>query len=135
MSDLKALSASAVNRYSYNGPDPTLLETFPNPAGAGQEMVLRIEVPEFTSLCPITGQPDFAKIIIQYIPRALCVESKSLKMYLMGYRMHGAFHESCVAQIAQDLWDAMNKPQWLQVQGQFTPRGGIPFWPTVTMGS
>jgi 7-cyano-7-deazaguanine reductase len=78
--------------------------------------------------CPKTGQPDFAKIVIDYVPNAYCVESKSLKLYLMSYRMFGEFHESCVNRIRSDLVDLLD-PHWLQVRGEFTPRGGIPFWP------
>lgn len=130
---LKALGASASNHYSFSEPDAGLLEVFPNPATGGQDLSLQIEVPEFTSLCPITGQPDFATIVINYNPGGWCVESKALKLYLMGYRMHGAFHEACVAQIARDLWAVLKDAQWLRVEGKFTPRGGIPFWPTVIM--
>lgn len=139
---LHALAQSAdANKksYNYSNPDPLLLETFEAPFAKfgfdgsptiGGWGTLHIEVPEFSSLCPLTGQPDFAKIIIDYMPRARCVESKSLKLYMMAYRQHGDFHESCVARIANDLIKAMD-PQTLVVVGQFTPRGGIPFWPTV----
>lgn len=135
--DLKALRASAeTNTYNYDEPDASLLEAFPNPAAnkaqnpAGAPLTLHIEAPEFTSLCPITGQPDFATIVIDYEPDQLCVESKSLKIYLLGYRNHGSFHEACVTRICNDLV-ALLKPVSLRVEGRFTPRGGIPFHPSM----
>jgi 7-cyano-7-deazaguanine reductase len=134
MPDLKALGSGAT-RYSFTEPDASLLERFPSPATEGQCLTLHIEAPEFTSLCPITGQPDFATMVIDYTPGAWCVESKALKLYLMGYRMHGAFHEACVSQIARDLWALLGDARYLRVEGQFTPRGGIPFWPTVEMSA
>lgn len=122
-------------RYNYEHPDASLLEKFPSPFGVPEMNVanvqgsVRIECPEFTSLCPKTGQPDFAKIIIEYMPDKWCVESKSLKLYLGSFRNHGEFHESCVNRIANDLV-ALLAPLELKVRGEFTPRGGIPFWPT-----
>lgn len=130
---VKALGEGAT-RYNYDAPDASLLESFPNPSAdrglnpANGFMRLHIECPEFTSLCPKTGQPDFAKIIIDYQPREKCVESKSLKLYLGSFRNHGEFHEACVNRIGNDLV-ALLDPQQLAVQGEFTPRGGIPFWP------
>lgn len=110
------------------------LESFPspakstlNPSGAG--LTLHIEIPEFTSLCPMTGQPDFAKIIIDYTPDKSCVESKSLKLYMAAFRNQRDFHESCVVKICNDLI-ALLEPMDIVVKGEFTPRGGIPFWPT-----
>ena len=128
---LKSLG-SQLTRYKYDEPDATVLEAFDSPLRQDSAFCggVHIEVPEFTSLCPKTGQPDFATIVIDYIPNHLCVESKSLKLYLMGFRMFGEFHESCVQRIADDLV-ALLSPRSLSVQGQFTPRGGIPFWPTV----
>jgi len=136
---LKSLGSSDT-KYEYDTANPELLESFPNPFwpteegeegrnpnGAAGNIVIR--APEFTSLCPKTGQPDFAEIIIQYTPRELCVESKSLKLYLGSYRNVGEFHESCVCKIINDLVDAI-EPYRIEVQGRFTPRGGIPFWPT-----
>lgn len=127
--------------YSYKGADATLLERFPNPFWAeegrdnfnrnGVAGAVHIEVPEFTSLCPKTGQPDFATIIIDYTPAQWCVESKSLKLYMGSFRMHGEFHETCVARIANDLIELL-EPLKIQIMGRFTPRGGIPFWPTAT---
>lgn len=122
-------------RYNYDKPDATLLERFPSPFGteemnpAGVTGSLNITCPEFTSLCPKTGQPDFATIVIEYTPNEWCVESKSLKLYLGSFRNHGEFHESCVNRIANDLI-ALLDPETLLVRGEFTPRGGIPFWPT-----
>jgi 7-cyano-7-deazaguanine reductase len=133
---VKALGQGST-QYAYSAPDAKLLEAFPNPAAdpklnpAQAGMRLEISCPEFTSLCPKTGQPDFATISINYVPDKLCVESKSLKLYLGSFRNHGEFHEACVNRIANDLV-ALLQPHQLQIQGQFTPRGGIPFWPTVT---
>lgn len=133
MTELKALQESAdKNKYVYDHVDETLLERFPTPESqTGAVIELHIEVPEFTSLCPLTGQPDFAKIVIDYTPGEWCVESKALKLYMMSYRNHGAFHESCVTTMLDDLVRLLN-PQYMRIAGEFTPRGGIPFWPTVT---
>jgi 7-cyano-7-deazaguanine reductase len=109
---------------SYN---PAILETFGNPHPNRPYMV-RLRCPEFTSLCPITGQPDFAAIHINYIPDERMVESKSLKLYLFGFRNHGAFHEDCVNIIMNDLAALMN-PRYIEVEGIFTPRGGISIIP------
>lgn len=130
---LEALG-SAGTTYTYDKPDANLLESFPAPSAdrvlnpVRAEQMISIRAPEFTSLCPKTGQPDFAVIIIDYVPNKLCVESKSLKLYLGSFRMHGEFHESCVNRICNDLV-ALLQPAELRVEGQFTPRGGIPFWP------
>lgn len=132
---LKSLGSNATS-YAFKRPNAKLLERFENPIvglkapfrGAVRGS-LNIVCPEFTSLCPKTGQPDFATIIIDYTPDLWCVESKSLKLYLMGYRMFGDFHEACVHRIMADLV-RLTEPKWLKVTGQFTPRGGIPFWPT-----
>jgi 7-cyano-7-deazaguanine reductase len=131
MAGLKALGNSAVNKklYKRSRPDPKLLESFPMPKGQGM-MLLHIEAPEFTSLCPLTGQPDFAKIVIDYMPDGKCVESKALKLYLGSFRNHGSFHEAVVRKIADDLILLLD-PKVMRVKGEFTPRGGIPFWPTV----
>lgn len=118
----------------YDNPDPALLECFPSPF-AGKANVnqvvgtIHIEAPEFTTLCPITGQPDFATIVIDYEPAELCVESKSLKLYLGAFRQFPEFHEASVNCIANDLITLL-QPRYIKVQGRFTPRGGIPFWPT-----
>ncbi|MDO9067648.1 MAG: preQ(1) synthase [Deltaproteobacteria bacterium] len=131
---LKSLGSGAT-AYNYDKPDAGLLEAFPSPFAhpemnpSGAVGTLHIECPEFTCLCPMTGQPDFAKIVIDYQPDALCVESKSLKLYLGSFRMHGEFHEAGVNRICNDLVRLL-EPVWLTVRGEFTPRGGIPFWPT-----
>ena len=132
-SNLTQLGSSGT-KYNYEGADKTLLEAFPNPAndpdGSCQgPLTIEIVAPEFTSLCPLTGQPDFATIVVKYAPKDKCVESKSLKLYLGSFRQVGEFHEACVTRIAKDLI-ALLDPLWLIVEGQFTPRGGIKFWPT-----
>ena len=106
---------------------PEVLETFKN-KHPENEYLVTFTCPEFTSLCPKTGQPDFAKIIINYIPREDMVESKSLKLYLFSFRNHGDFHEDCVNIIMKDLVALMN-PRYLEVRGLFTPRGGIAILP------
>ena len=106
---------------------PEILEAFDN-KHPENEYLVTFMCPEFTSLCPMTGQPDFAKIIINYIPRVKMVESKSLKLYLFGFRNHGDFHEDCVNIIMKDLVRLMN-PRYLEVIGLFTPRGGISIYP------
>lgn len=127
---LKSLGSTQTN-YKYNEPEKNIIECFDSPFKNKKfKGRINIEVPEFTTLCPKTGQPDFGKIVIDYIPGNLCVESKSLKLYLGGFRMHGEFHEGCVYRIAKDLVDILD-PEFLSVEGQFTPRGGIPFWPKV----
>lgn len=121
-----ALGKAAKQRY--DDPSKDALEWFPNPMRGNCE--IEITAPEFTTLCPKTGQPDFAVILIRYVPDKRCVESKSLKLYLGAYRMHGMFHEACVQKIADDLIGVL-RPKRLFVQGQFSPRGGIKFWPRV----
>jgi len=103
------------------------LEAFPNRHPVRDNWTSLI-CPEFTSLCPKTGQPDFATIIINYIANERMVESKSLKLYLFSYRNHGDFHEDCVQKICQDLVDLL-KPRYLEVFGEFNPRGGISIYP------
>jgi len=105
-------------------PDAATLETVPNPQ-AGTDYVARFTAPEFTSLCPVTGQPDFAHIVIDYIPGDSLVESKSLKLYLTSFRNHGAFHEDCTISIAKKIIAAA-KPKWLRIGAYWYPRGGIP---------
>ena len=111
---------------------PEVLETFVN-KHPEREYVVTFTCPEFTSLCPKTGQPDFAKIIINYIPRVRMVESKSLKLYLFSFRNHGDFHEDCVNIILNDLWNLMD-PRYIEVKGIFTPRGGIAIHPFAARG-
>ena len=105
-------------------PEKARLETVPNPH-PGTTYLVRFVCPEFTSLCPMTGQPDFAHLVLDYAPRARLVESKSLKLYLASYRNHGAFHEDCTVAIAKALERAM-KPRWLRIGGYWYPRGGMP---------
>lgn len=112
-------------------PEEATLERVANPQ-AGIAYCVRFTAPEFTSLCPMTGQPDFAHLVIDYVPGDWLVESKSLKLYLGAFRNHGAFHEDCTISIACRLVDFLN-PQWLRIGGYWYPRGGIPidvFWQT-----
>jgi 7-cyano-7-deazaguanine reductase len=112
-------------------PDRAVLETVSNPH-PGTAYLVRFTAPEFTSLCPITGQPDFAHLVIDYLPDELLVESKSLKLFLASFRSHGAFHEDCTIAVAKRLVDALS-PQWLRIGGYWYPRGGIAvdvFWQT-----
>ena len=105
-------------------PEEAVLETVPNPH-PGLLYLVRFTCPEFTSLCPVTGQPDFAHFVIDYAPEAVIVESKSLKLYLGSFRNHHAFHEDCTLSIARRLVDAL-APRWLRIGGFWYPRGGIP---------
>jgi len=112
-------------------PEEAVLETVPNPQ-ADTDYVARFTAPEFTSLCPVTGQPDFAHLVIDYVPGDLLIESKSLKLFLTAFRNHGAFHEDCTVMIGKRLVEAV-KPKWLRIGGYWYPRGGIPidvFWQT-----
>jgi 7-cyano-7-deazaguanine reductase len=105
-------------------PEAAVLERVPNPHPRLRYLV-RFAAPEFTSLCPITGQPDFAHLVIDYVPRRWLVESKSLKLYLGGFRNHGAFHEACTVDIGVRLVKLL-APAWLRIGGYWYPRGGIP---------
>lgn len=105
-------------------PDEAVLECVPNNHPETLYCV-RFTVPEFTSLCPVTGQPDFAHLVIDYVPRAKLIESKSLKLYLSAFRNHNAFHEDCTVSIAKRLMGAL-KPRWLRIGGYWFPRGGMP---------
>ena len=105
-------------------PEAAKIETVPNPH-PGTLYLVRFTCPEFTSLCPITGQPDFAHLVIDYVPEAVLVESKSLKLYLGSFRNHGAFHEDCTLAIAKRL-TAELEPRWLRIGGYWYPRGGMP---------
>jgi 7-cyano-7-deazaguanine reductase len=105
-------------------PAAAVLETVPN-TQAGALYLVRFVCPEFTSLCPMTGQPDFAHLVIDYVPKKLLVESKSLKLFLGSFRNHGAFHEDCTIGIAKRLVKEL-KPVWLRIGGYWYPRGGIP---------
>ena len=112
-------------------PDKAVLETVANPHSRALYLV-RFTAPEFTTLCPVTGQPDFAHLAIDYAPRARLLESKSLKLYLGSFRNHAGFHEECTLAIGQRLVKVLN-PRWLRIGGYWYPRGGMPidvFWQT-----
>lgn len=132
MQNLKHLGQKT--EYVYANPSVEILEHVENPFSDRDQNphqvsgTVHIEANEFTSLCPITGQPDFATIVIDYIPRERLVESKSLKLYLGSFRQFGEFHESCVNRIANDLIKLLD-PAYIKVEGRFTPRGGISIWP------
>lgn len=123
--DFQALGARA--QYRYERPDASVLETFANPRPAAAWSV-GLVCEEFTTLCPVTGQPDYGRLRIDYVPAELCVESKSLKLYLMRFRNEGTFHEACANRVADDLVGALS-PLYLQVYGDFRPRGGIAIHP------
>ena len=127
--NLSALGKKTEYKTDYS---PEVLETFDNKHPEADYWV-RFNCPEFTSVCPITGQPDFAEIRIDYIPDVRMVESKSLKLYLFSFRSHGAFHEDCVNIILNDLV-ALMQPKYIEVQGRFLPRGGISIWPYANYG-
>ena len=117
-----------------SNPDAAVLERVPNPH-PDTPYAARFTVPEFTSLCPVTGQPDFAHLVIDYVPKAWLVESKSLKLYLGSFRNHGAFHEDCTVAIGKRIAD-LTEPHYLRIGGYWYPRGGIPidvFWQTGTL--
>jgi len=112
-------------------PDEAELDLVPNPH-KGETYLVRFAAPEFTSLCPVTGQPDFAHFVIDYVPGAKIVESKSLKLFLFSFRNHAAFHEDCTVYIGKRIAQAI-KPRFLRIAGYWYPRGGIPidvFWQT-----
>ena len=112
-------------------PDKAVLETVPNPQPRSLYLV-RFTAPEFTTLCPMTGQPDFAHLVIDYAPKAKLIESKSLKLYLGSFRNHADFHEACTLAIGRKLVKAID-PRWLRIGGYWYPRGGMPidvFWQT-----
>ena len=114
-------------------PDEAQLERVPNPH-ADTHYLARFTAPEFTSLCPVTGQPDFAHLVIDYVPNAWLVESKSLKLYLSAFRNHGAFHEDCTVAVGKRLAELL-EPHFLRIGGYWYPRGGIPidvFWQSGT---
>lgn len=114
-----------------SSPAEARLERAPNPQPE-RRYLARFTAPEFTSLCPITGQPDFAQLVIDYVPRKWIVESKSLKLYLASFRNHGAFHEDCTVAIGARIAELV-RPYWLRIGGYWYPRGGIPidvFWQT-----
>lgn len=131
VTDVSGLSQLGAQVASPESPEKAVLEKVPN-GNAGTDYVVRFTAPEFTSLCPMTGQPDFAHIVIDYIPGDFLVESKSLKLFLHSFRNHGAFHEDCSVYIAKRLVDLL-QPKWLRIGAYWYPRGGIPidvFWQT-----
>ena len=113
--------------------DPSILECFSNRHPELDSMVT-LRCPEFTTLCPITGQPDFGELVVRYIPAAKLVESKSLKLYLFSFRNHGDFHEDVCAVVLKDL-RALLSPKYIEVRGRFRPRGGIAIHPFVAWGA
>lgn len=123
---LKTLGATVKAPADY---DPSMLEAFGN-RHAGRDYWVTFTAPEFTTLCPKTGQPDFATLTVRYIPAKKLVESKSLKLYLFGFRNHGDFHEDVVNVIYDDLFRLL-KPKYMEVYGKFAPRGGISIDPFV----
>ena len=128
--DLSLLGNQNVEyKFDYN---PEILETFQN-GHIRRDYFVKFNCPEFTTLCPMTGQPDFATIYISYIPDVKMVESKALKLYLFSFRNHGGFHENSVNMIVDDLVELMD-PKYIEVWGKFTPRGGISIDPYVNYG-
>lgn len=129
MEELNNLGKSTAYDFNYH---PEVLETFAN-KHPGNDYFVKFNCPEFTTLCPITGQPDFATLYISYIPGQKMVESKSLKLYLFSFRNHGDFHEDCVNIVMKDLIKLM-EPKYIEVWGKFTPRGGISIDPYCNYG-
>jgi 7-cyano-7-deazaguanine reductase len=129
--DVSSLSMLGKQTEAPTSPETAVLEKVPA-SNAGTDYVVRFTAPEFTSLCPMTGQPDFAHIVIDYIPNEWLVESKALKLFLHSFRNHGAFHEDCSIYIARRLVELLD-PKWLRIGAYWYPRGGIPidvFWQT-----
>ena len=127
--DLKSLGNETPYKFDY---DPSILEVFENKHTENDYWV-KFNCPEFTSLCPITGQPDYATLYISYIPDIKMVESKSLKLYLFSFRNHGAFHEDCMNIIMKDLIKLM-EPRYIEILGKFLPRGGLSIDPYANFG-
>ena len=127
--DPKNLTQLGGNTELPASPESAVLERVADPHPE-DEYLVRFSAPEFTSMCPVTGQPDFAHLVIDYVPDKWLVESKSLKLYLGSFRNHGAFHEDCTIAIGKRLVDTLD-PKWLRIGGYWYPRGGIPidvFW-------
>lgn len=120
VSGLHSLGAKP-SKQPEHGPDKSILETFPN-RYPERCYIISLTFPEFTSLCPVTGQPDFGTIVLEYIPDALCVESKSFKLYMFAYRNHHSFMETIVNDVLSDLCAVLN-PAWCRIKGLFAPRG------------
>lgn len=129
--DTSSLTQLGSNAEIPANPEEATLERVPN-SQDGTNYLVRFTAPEFTSLCPMTGQPDFAHLVIDYVPNEWLVESKSLKLFLTSFRNHGAFHEDCTVGIGKRLVETL-APRWLRIGGYWYPRGGIPidvFWQT-----
>lgn len=124
MTNYKDLNQLGSNSGLPASPEEAVLEAVDNPEPK-KDYVIRFTCPEFTSMCPVTGQPDFAHMVIDYIPNKKIVESKSLKLFMGSFRNHAGFHEACTMQIASRLIDEL-KPKWLRIGGYWYPRGGIP---------
>jgi 7-cyano-7-deazaguanine reductase len=133
-SDKPAVTQLGAQTAIPESPDAAVLERVPNPH-PDADYIARFTVPEFTSICPVTGQPDFAHLVIDYVPDQWLVESKSLKLYLGAFRNHGAFHEDCTVGVGKRLVGLLS-PRYLRIAGYWYPRGGIPidvFWQTGTL--
>ncbi len=131
MTDYTVLTQLGAATEAPTSPDAAVLERVGNPQ-PGMDYVVRFTCPEFTSLCPLTGQPDFAHLVLDYVPGEWIVESKSLKLFLASFRNHGAFHEACSMEVARRVVEAV-APRWLRIGAYWYPRGGIPidvFWQT-----
>ena len=129
MSDTTNLTSLGKDSALPASPDQAIMERVASPH-RDTDYLVRFAVPEFTSICPVTGQPDFAHLVIDYVPQNWIVESKSLKLYLGSFRNHGAFHEDCTVRVGRDIV-ALLEPKWLRIGGYWYPRGGIPidvFW-------
>ena len=129
MSDTTSITSPEGDSAVPASPDKAIMERVPSPHEDTGYLV-RFAVPEFTSICPVTGQPDFAHLVIDYVPQNWIVESKSLKLYLGSFRNHGAFHEDCTVRVGRDIVTLL-EPRWLRIGGYWYPRGGIPidvFW-------
>ena len=124
MTDTRGLTMLGATTPLPTSPETAVLERVTNPH-PDMAYCIRFAAPEFTSLCPLTGQPDFAHLVLDYVPAAWIVESKSLKLFLGSFRNHGAFHEACTLHIARRLL-ALLEPAWLRIGGYWYPRGGIP---------
>ena len=133
MTDYTILTQLGATTDAPTSPDAAMLERVGNPQ-PGMAYLVRFTCPEFTTLCPLTGQPDFAHIVLDYVPDEWIVESKSLKLFLASFRNHGAFHEACTLEVARRVIEAI-APRWLRIGAYWYPRGGIPidvFWQTGT---
>lgn len=126
--ELKESVLGRIAKYAYDKPDAEILETFQNKYQK-RDYIINIKIPEFTCICPVTAQPDFATIYIKYIPDKKCIESKSLKLYIYSYRNFGIFYEDSINRILDDCIKICN-PRWMCVTGKFRPRGGISISPT-----